>query len=108
MGSAVADGPQATAITLHLGGLLSRAQAVEIVGSDNLSLAEYRNIEARAIRQQRNCWIIAALQAKGYDGILYSNRQEPRDGITRDAYLVFHANQIFSAITLECLSDQDA
>lgn len=98
--------PQATAITLSVSGLLSHAEAVDIVGSDNLSLAEYRQIEPQTIRQERNRRIIAALQAKGFDGIVYSNRQEPGDGVPRDAYLVFHANQIVSAITLVRLSTE--
>jgi hypothetical protein len=96
--------PKQTAISLQVGGYLKFAEAVALTSSKNLSLADHRELEPQASRQKRNGQIIAALEAKGFDGILYTNRQEPRDGIGRDAYLVFRANQIFSAITLDCLS----
>jgi hypothetical protein len=89
-----------------MGGFLTFEQAVEIVGSDNLSLADHAELEPLAIREERNRQIIASLQAKEFDGVLYTNKQEPGDGVGRDAYLVFHAKQIFSAITLECLSNE--
>jgi ADP-Ribosyltransferase in polyvalent proteins len=97
--------PQATAVSLVCAGVLSFSEGVRIVGSDDFSLASYRHIEPQAQRQERNKQIIHALERKGYDGVLYTNTQEPRDGIARRAYLVFHANQIYSAITLECLGE---
>lgn len=96
--------PQATAITLLCSGFLSFKEAVDVVGSENLSLAEYRNVEEQHIRQIRNAKIITYLRNRGFDGILYGNIQEPGDGIRRDAYLVFSAEQIYSAITKQCLA----
>jgi len=97
--------PKQTAICLRVGGFLDHAEACAIVGSANLSLADHAELEPHATRQERNRQIIAALDAKGFDGILYTNKQEPGDSIGRDAYLVFYAHQIYSAITGECLSN---
>ena len=97
--------PKQTAICLCGADFLTFPEASAIVGSNNLSLADHRELEPQVVRQERNRKIIVALEAKGFDGILYTNKQEPGDGIGRDAYLVFHSHQIYSAITYECLSD---
>ncbi len=96
--------PKQTAILLINGGFLSYQEASQITNSGNLSLVEHGELEPHEIRWNRNREIIIALERKGFDGILYTNRQEPGDGVDRDAYLVFRSNQIFSAITFECLS----
>lgn len=97
--------PKQTAICLQINNYLTFAEAAKIVGSNHLSLADHHELEEPAIRQERNRQIIAALEAKGFDGIVYTNKQEPGDGVGRSAYLVFHATQIFSAITRDCLSN---
>jgi ADP-ribosyltransferase-like protein len=97
--------PKQTAIGLYIDDFLTPTEAISIIGSENLSLAAHRELESPEVREERNKQIIVALETKGFDGILYTNNQEPGDGLGRKAYLVFHASQIFSAITRECLCD---
>jgi ADP-Ribosyltransferase in polyvalent proteins len=97
--------PKQTAIGLYIDDFLTAGEAISIIGSENLSLAAYRELESLEVRQERNKQIIGALETKGFDGIVYRNNQEPGDGVGRKSHLVFHASQIFSAITRECLCD---
>lgn len=88
--------PQVTVVCLHFANLINEAEATELLDGGDLSLASYRHhIESLEKRQLLNRRLMALLETKGYDGIIYSNKQEPPDGVLRDAYLVFHANQIF-------------
>ena len=86
---------QATVCGLFFIGLIDHAETTELLDGGEISLSCYRDIESQALRQSRNARIVSLLESKGYDGIVYSNKQEPGDGVRRDAYLVFRAEQIF-------------
>jgi len=53
--------------------------------------------------QRINRKIESLLRARGVDCLIYTNWQEPPDGVGRDAYLVLNPEQIISALTLEPL-----
>ena len=77
--------PKQTAICLYISDLLTFVEAASIIDSNTLSLVAHSELESQEIRQRRNRQITAVLGAKGFDGILYNNRQEPGDGVGRDA-----------------------
>ena len=45
-------------------------------------------------RRAGNLKITEFLKSKGYDSIAYSNQNEPRDGVDRDAFCVLSPEQI--------------
>lgn len=53
--------------------------------------------------REQNRTLTKLIASKGYDGIRYSNMNEPKDGKKRDAYAVFDPTNIFSAVTGRCL-----
>ena len=92
---------QGAVICLQDCGFLSSKEADELLDGGERSLAAHRGIESQEERRALNAKIITFLKAKGYDGIVCSNRQEPPDGIRRDAYLIFRAEQIFPVASHE-------
>jgi hypothetical protein len=86
---------QRTICCLFFKNLITYNEATELLDGGKISYAYYRVIESKEQRQALNRKTVALLESKGYDGIIYSNKQEPPDGIERDAYLVFHARQIY-------------
>ena len=86
--------PQRTVIGLEDLGFISKPEADELLNGGDRSLASYRFLESREKRNVFNRKLVSLLESKGYDGIVYSNKQEPADGIPRIAYAVFHDYQI--------------
>ena len=69
-------------------------EASELLNGGSLSLASYPDSAPQEERQALFPKIVASLEDKGYDGIVYSNIWEPPDETKREAWLVFRASQI--------------
>lgn len=91
---------QATVCCLFFNNVITDQEATELLDGGRISYASYRIIESKEKRQALNRRTVSLLQSKGYDGIIYSNKQEPNDQVDRDAYLVFHAKQIYQVSSI--------
>jgi hypothetical protein len=99
--------PAATAYLLTQSGLISAEEASACTGlkeTDTLPTAWWIETTPDQMKNQYAA-LTDILSAKGFDGILYANTNEPRDKKQRDAYLVFRPQQIYSALTGQCVGE---
>jgi hypothetical protein len=81
---------------------VDQAKVTGLKETDTLQTSWLIDVSEAEAREQ-NGKLATMIAAKGYDGIRYSNLNEPKDGRKRDAYVVFNTKDIFSAFTGRCL-----
>ncbi len=96
--------PNGTLFGLQFTRILSAADSIALVGASRDSFIEAFHADMAIAADTEKCKAInrqieGMLETRGFDCILYSNRQEPPDGIPRDAYLVLSPSQIMSALS---------
>jgi hypothetical protein len=96
--------PATTAYALVQCGILTidQAKVAGLKETDTLQTSWLIDVSEPEAREQ-NGKLATMIASKGYDGIRYSNMNEPKDGTKRDAYVVFNTKNIFSAFTGRCL-----
>ena len=92
--------PPTTAYTLKQERILTADETnfTGLTEQDTLQTAWKIVLNETEIREQ-NAKLNTILADKSFDGIFYSNANEPPDGRKRDAYMIFDSSQIFSAVT---------
>lgn len=101
--------PNQTVFMLRLSGIVSARDSLSLLSVSVNSIDEALSADSVVAGDQAACSAInrgveRLLGERGIDCILYSNKQEPADGMARDAYFVLRPNQIISAITGEELA----
>ena len=66
---------------------------IEYVESKVGDLSVYLEMVPDVKRAEANLMIVQFLEAKGYDGIIYPNTNEPRDHVEREAFCIFRGRQ---------------
>jgi hypothetical protein len=100
--------PNQTLFVLQFRHIISSEDTIKLVGESRNSSAAAWYADNQIAADEPKCkelnrQIEKLIEQKGYDCVLYSNKQEPSDGRARDAYLVLYPEQIVSAITGEVL-----
>jgi len=86
--------PIGTALALQTARVFTVAD-INRLGFFGLGLIEaFRRHTDEQERRVTNAIIAQILEEKGFDSVAYSNRNEPNDGVARDAYCVFQAQFI--------------
>ena len=96
--------PNLTIYGLYFVGALTDEDAIALVGEPRRSMNEAWHADCKIAHDEPRYTAInrameALLRKKGIDCVCYSNRNEPKDGQSRDAYLILNPSQIVSAIT---------
>lgn len=95
MGDPGWENPAATVFPLVIAGIMTIREQHEF-GFPTSSVEALRMKFTDEERRAGNARIAKFLKSKGYDSIAYSNQNEPRDGVSRDAFCVLEPNQIES------------